>query len=192
MTNSGLFQGMEDVLVLEDMLKQHPDDRKKAFEAYSLHRQTDAHAIVDLAMYNYIEVRFHCLELQSDQIGRFLKLLIAQQIWTIVKNGTFYVKLMWILFGQLLYTIGVLFTPASGDTGNILEVLQVTESVVWVVVFPRLFQRKCPINTGQPLIPTNCVLTKRQMHIMHITMHYICIYNAYTKRQMHIPKDKCI
>ena len=98
MTNSGLFQGMEDVLVLEDMLKQHPDDRKKAFEAYSLHRQPDAHAIVDLAMYNYIEVRFHCLEL----------------------------------------------------------------------------------------------LTKRQMHIMHITMHYICIYNAYTKRQMHIPKDKCI
>ena len=49
-------QGMEDVLVLEDMLKQHPGDRRKAFEAYSLHRQPDAHAIVDLAMYNYIEV----------------------------------------------------------------------------------------------------------------------------------------
>ena len=47
---------MEDVLVLEDMLKQHPGDRRKAFEAYSLHRQPDAHAIVDLAMYNYIEV----------------------------------------------------------------------------------------------------------------------------------------
>ena len=50
---------------------------------------------------------------QCDLIGRFLKVLgnkvpfksspnIWQQIWAIVKNGTFYIKLMWILFGQLL------------------------------------------------------------------------------------------
>ncbi len=47
---------MEDVLVLEDMLKRYPGDRKKAFEEYSKHRQPDAHAMCDLAMYNYIEV----------------------------------------------------------------------------------------------------------------------------------------
>ena len=48
---------MEDVLVLEDMLQRYPDDRKKAFQEYSLHRQPDAHAMCDLAMYNYIEVK---------------------------------------------------------------------------------------------------------------------------------------
>ena len=64
---------------------------------------------------------------QCDLIGRFLKVLgnkvpfksspnIWQQIWAIVKNGTFYIKLMWILFGQLLQKIGLLFTPTSDHT----------------------------------------------------------------------------
>ena len=47
---------MEDVLVLNDMLQQFPGDRKKAFEEYSKHRNPDAEAMCDLAMYNYIEV----------------------------------------------------------------------------------------------------------------------------------------
>ena len=47
---------MEDVLVLNEMLHQFPGDRKKAFEEYSKHRNPDAEAMCDLAMYNYIEV----------------------------------------------------------------------------------------------------------------------------------------
>ena len=48
---------MEDVLVLNDMLQRFPGDRKRAFEEYSKHRNPDAEAMCDLAMYNYIEVR---------------------------------------------------------------------------------------------------------------------------------------
>ena len=50
------FQGMEDVVVLEQMLNQYPGDLLKAFNEYSLHRAPDAKAICDLAMYNYVEV----------------------------------------------------------------------------------------------------------------------------------------
>ena len=51
-----LLQGMEDVLVLDEMLKQYPGDRKMAFDEYSKHRNPDAEAMCDLALYNYIEV----------------------------------------------------------------------------------------------------------------------------------------
>ena len=64
---------------------------------------------------------------QNDQIGRFFKVLgkkvpckscpnIQQRFWAMVKNATFYVKLMWRLFGQLLQKIGQPFTPPSGHT----------------------------------------------------------------------------
>ena len=49
---------MEDVLVLTEMMfEKYPNDRLKAFEEYSKHRNPDAEAMCDLAMYNYIEVR---------------------------------------------------------------------------------------------------------------------------------------
>merc|ERR1712011_7389 len=53
----GMNCGMEDVLVLKDMLQRFPGDRKRAFEEYSKHRNPDAEAMCDLAMYNYIEMR---------------------------------------------------------------------------------------------------------------------------------------
>ena len=52
-----IFQGMEDTIVFDEILKAFPNDRAKAFEEYSNHRNPDAEAICDLAMYNYIEVR---------------------------------------------------------------------------------------------------------------------------------------
>ena len=39
------------------MFEKYPNDRLKAFEEYSKHRNPDAEAMCDLAMYNYIEVR---------------------------------------------------------------------------------------------------------------------------------------
>merc|ERR1719328_300554 len=53
----GMNCGMEDVLVLHDMMQKYPNDRKKAFEEYSKFRNPDAEAMCDLAMYNYIEMR---------------------------------------------------------------------------------------------------------------------------------------
>jgi len=54
----GMNCGMEDVLVLTEMMfEKYPNDRLKAFEEYSKHRNPDAEAMCDLAMYNYIEMR---------------------------------------------------------------------------------------------------------------------------------------
>lgn len=56
---------MEDVLVLDKMLTEYPNDRLLAFEEYTKHRQPDAHAICDLAMYNYIEVSSKSAQFES-------------------------------------------------------------------------------------------------------------------------------
>ena len=49
---------MEDTLVLDHfMSEKYPDDRLLAFTEYSKHRNPDAEAMCDLAMYNYIEMR---------------------------------------------------------------------------------------------------------------------------------------
>ena len=42
--------------VLDDAFDKHGDDISKALEDYSKHRNPDAEAMCDLAMYNYIEV----------------------------------------------------------------------------------------------------------------------------------------
>lgn len=47
---------MEDCIVLDEMLDAFPGDRRAAFAEYSRKRNPDAEAIVDLAMYNYVEV----------------------------------------------------------------------------------------------------------------------------------------
>nr|KAG5698095.1 hypothetical protein BaRGS_031785 [Batillaria attramentaria] len=53
----GMNCGFEDCIVLADMLDQYNDDFSKALPAYTEHRNPDAKAMCDLAMYNYIEMR---------------------------------------------------------------------------------------------------------------------------------------
>lgn len=53
----GMNCGMEDCLVLEDALDKEPDNLETALNYYSNHRNPDAEAMCDLAMYNYIEMR---------------------------------------------------------------------------------------------------------------------------------------
>merc|ERR1712079_811921 len=53
----GMNCGMEDVVVLDEMMRKYPDDRLRAFEQYSKNRNPDAEAMCDLAMYNYVEMR---------------------------------------------------------------------------------------------------------------------------------------
>ena len=53
----GMNCGMEDCLVLNDSMNRHAD-LGEALEEYSKHRNPDAEAMCDLAMYNYIEVTY--------------------------------------------------------------------------------------------------------------------------------------
>ena len=55
----GMNCGFEDCLVLHDILQKHGYNFKSALPEYSLVRNPDAEAIIDLAMYNYIEMRAH-------------------------------------------------------------------------------------------------------------------------------------
>lgn len=53
----GVNCGLEDVVVLDEMMEKYKGDRLKAFEEYSIKRNPDAEAICDLAMYNYLVMR---------------------------------------------------------------------------------------------------------------------------------------
>jgi len=52
----GMNCGMEDCLVLNDSMDRHAD-LGQALDEYSKHRNPDAEAMCDLAMYNYVEMR---------------------------------------------------------------------------------------------------------------------------------------
>merc|ERR1719400_1499110 len=53
----GMNCGMEDCRVLDEAFDRNGEDISKALEDYSKHRNPDAEAMCDLAMYNYIEMR---------------------------------------------------------------------------------------------------------------------------------------
>ncbi|KAH9495524.1 hypothetical protein Btru_013497 [Bulinus truncatus] len=53
----GMNCGMEDCIILDEILDQYDNDFSKALPAYTLKRNPDAKAICDLAMYNYVEMR---------------------------------------------------------------------------------------------------------------------------------------
>merc|ERR1719342_644840 len=50
---------MEDCVVLNEIMDNCNDDISKALPMYSKHRNPDAEAIIDLALYNYLEMRDH-------------------------------------------------------------------------------------------------------------------------------------
>lgn len=53
----GMNAGFEDCLLLDNLLNQYNGNIPEAIEAFTRERKEDAHAICDLAMYNYIEMR---------------------------------------------------------------------------------------------------------------------------------------
>ena len=55
----GMNCGFEDCLKLHEILDQYPNDLGKGLGEYSRTRNPDAEAIIDLAMYNYLEMRAH-------------------------------------------------------------------------------------------------------------------------------------
>lgn len=53
----GMNAGLEDVRVLFDHIRLHPESLSDALASYSAHRRPDGHCINDLAMRNYVEMR---------------------------------------------------------------------------------------------------------------------------------------
>ncbi|PAA81361.1 hypothetical protein BOX15_Mlig010723g3 [Macrostomum lignano] len=53
----GMNCGFEDCIILDDLMQQFGHDFGKVLPAFTNSRVEDAHAIVDLALYNYIEMR---------------------------------------------------------------------------------------------------------------------------------------
>lgn len=53
----GMNAGLESVRVLFEALDQHPNDQEAALSSYTSFRTKDAHAIADLALANYVEMR---------------------------------------------------------------------------------------------------------------------------------------
>jgi kynurenine 3-monooxygenase len=49
--------GFEDCTILSNLFNKHGTDLEKILQEYSETRWEDAHAVCDLAMYNYIEMR---------------------------------------------------------------------------------------------------------------------------------------
>ena len=77
----GMNAGFEDCLVFSQLLKQHGGDLYKASSQYSTGRYKDAHAICDLALYNYTEMRSHVssgLFLLRRRLDRWLYWLFPQ------------------------------------------------------------------------------------------------------------------
>ena len=55
----GMNCGFEDCLVMHTIMDKHEGDFTAALEEYSATRNPDAEAIIDLSMYNYLEMRDH-------------------------------------------------------------------------------------------------------------------------------------
>ena len=55
----GMNAGFEDCLVFYELLEQFDNDLQKAATKYSETRWKDSHAIADLSLYNYMEMRAH-------------------------------------------------------------------------------------------------------------------------------------
>eukprot|EP00126_Sphaerothecum_destruens_P005941 Sdes_comp19126_c0_seq2m9846 len=53
----GMNAGFEDCLIFNELLNQHQNNLNQVAIEFSKQRKDDAHAICDLAMYNYIEMR---------------------------------------------------------------------------------------------------------------------------------------
>ncbi|KAB0793351.1 hypothetical protein PPYR_12971 [Photinus pyralis] len=73
----GLNAGFEDVTILNEILNSCEDDIPKALETFTERRRNDCHAISDLSLYNYVELRdlttrpsFHLRKFIDDSLFR--------------------------------------------------------------------------------------------------------------------------
>ena len=53
----GMNAGFEDMLLLDELMERYDSDFSEVVPKFSELRCNDAHAICDLAMYNYVEMR---------------------------------------------------------------------------------------------------------------------------------------
>lgn len=73
----GMNCGFEDVRVLMEMMEKHNNDRRLAFEEYSVTRQKDLDAIIDLAKNNYQEMS-HKVSSKKYLLRRLLNIVLGK------------------------------------------------------------------------------------------------------------------
>ena len=81
--------GFEDCSVLTSLLNKYGNDIEKILNEYSEIRWENAHAVVDLAMYNYIEMRYLCTTkkfLMRKKLDEFLYWLMPK-VWVPLYNS---------------------------------------------------------------------------------------------------------
>ncbi|XP_030760494.1 kynurenine 3-monooxygenase [Sitophilus oryzae] len=85
----GMNAGFEDCTILNNLLNEHKDNVKASIEAFSEQRRQDVHAVCDLALYNYKEMR----DLVTTRSFKFRKTLDGvlskwlPEIWTPLYNS---------------------------------------------------------------------------------------------------------
>ncbi|KAG7250294.1 hypothetical protein CRUP_005810, partial [Coryphaenoides rupestris] len=79
----GMNAGFEDCIVFDEIMDQLNEDFSAVLPEYSRVRLPDAHAIADLAMYNYVEMRAHVNSkwfLFRKKVDNFLHFLLPKTI----------------------------------------------------------------------------------------------------------------
>ncbi|CAG5107845.1 Similar to kh: Kynurenine 3-monooxygenase (Anopheles gambiae) [Cotesia congregata] len=128
----GMNAAFEDVVILNELMDLYNEDMSKVLPAFSKKRCADAHAICDLAMYNYIEMRELVLKksfLMRRTIDTFLHWMCPDNWLPLynsihfsrmgfrdcVKNRAWQDKIlqrcMWFLFTAI--ALGILFTSLN-------------------------------------------------------------------------------
>uniref|UniRef100_A0A672GNP5 Kynurenine 3-monooxygenase n=1 Tax=Salarias fasciatus TaxID=181472 RepID=A0A672GNP5_SALFA len=88
----GMNAGFEDCIVFDEILNQFDEDLSAALPEYTRVRVPDDHAIADLAMYNYIEMRAHVNSkwfLFRKHVDNILHLLMPKTIIPLYTMVTF-------------------------------------------------------------------------------------------------------
>ena len=98
----GVNCGFEDCLVFSELFEQFNGDFSKIGEEYSLKRVKDAHAICDLSMGNYLELRSHV------KSHRFMILKKMETLLTTLLPGTFMPLHSMVSFTRIPYQQTVL------------------------------------------------------------------------------------
>ena len=141
----GMNAGFEDCLVFSEVLKQHGGNLHKASQQYSASRYKDAHAICDLALYNYIEMRSHVssrLFLLRRRLDRWLYWLFPRHFIPLYSMVTFsripYNTVVQRAARQdRMVQRGVMFVSVLGTLGCVVGC-----SMIWVMFHPNILPFK--------------------------------------------------
>ncbi|GLV41167.1 cinnabar [Carabus blaptoides fortunei] len=140
----GMNAGFEDCYILNQLMEEHEDNLQAVLPAFTKIRYKDAHAICDLAMYNYIEMR----DLVNKKSFRLRKKLddflywLLPDIWVPLYNSVSFTRMgyqqcvnnrhwqdkvitrAFYIFFILIFIIGTMLLVSSNKILDIIETLK--------------------------------------------------------------------